>query len=71
MAASGDTRVCVQVTENMTEPATIGRELKPLRAIRDAHPKAVMAMRGDTRPRSTASRFSVPRTSCCIAGGIA
>lgn len=46
VAASGDTRVCVQVTENMTEPATMGRELKPLRAIRDAHPKAVMAMRG-------------------------
>ena len=46
MAASGDTRVCVQVTENTTEPATIGRELKPLRAIRDAHSKAVMAMRG-------------------------
>ena len=36
----------VQVTEDMTDPATMERELAPLRAIRDAYPKVVVAARG-------------------------
>ena len=76
MAASGDTRVCVQVTENTTEPATIGRELKPLRAIRDAHSKAVMAMRGgyptevDSIKILGAADFLLHRRRDCVNGGL-
>ena len=75
MTASGDTRVCVQVTENTTEPATIGRELKPLRAIRDAHSKAVMAMRGgyptevDSIKILGAADFLLHRRRDCVNGG--
>ena len=36
----------VQVTEDMTDTATMERELAPLRAIRDAYPKVVVAARG-------------------------
>lgn len=36
----------IQVTEDMTDPATMARELAPLRSIRDAYPKAVVAARG-------------------------
>lgn len=39
-------RVYVQVTEDMTDPATMERELRPLRAIRDSYLKVVIAMRG-------------------------
>lgn len=39
-------RAYVQVTEDMTNPATMERELAPLRAVRDAHPKVVVAARG-------------------------
>ena len=76
MAASGDTRVCVQVAENTTEPATIGRELKPLRAIRDAHSKAVMAMRGgyptevDSIKILGAADFLLHRRRDCVNGGL-
>lgn len=46
VAARGSERMYVQVTEDMTDPATMERELRPLRAIRDAYPKAVIVMRG-------------------------
>ena len=46
VATRGSERAYVQVTEDMTDPATMERELRPLRAIRDAYPKAVVAMRG-------------------------
>ena len=39
-------RTYIQVTEDMTAPETMERELAPLRAIRDAYPKMVVAMRG-------------------------
>ena len=46
VATRGGERVYVQVTEDMTEPATMERELAPLRAVRDAWPKMVVTMRG-------------------------
>lgn len=36
----------MQVTEYMSDVNTMERELKPLRAIRDAYPKAVIVLRG-------------------------
>lgn len=36
----------VQVTEDMTDPATMERELRPLLAVRDARPKSVVVMSG-------------------------
>ncbi|WP_165248590.1 ATP-binding protein [Adlercreutzia sp. ZJ141] len=39
-------RVYIQVTEGMTEKATMERELKPLKAVRDAYPKMVVAASG-------------------------
>ncbi|MCR8908838.1 ATP-binding protein [Thermophilibacter sp. ET337] len=46
VATRGPERVYVQVTEDMTDPGTMARELAPLRAVRDAYPKMVVAMRG-------------------------
>ena len=46
VATRGGERVYVQVTEDMTDPATMERELAPLRAVRDAWPKVVVTMRG-------------------------
>lgn len=45
VATRGGTRMYVQVTEDMTDPSTLERELKPLLSIRDAYPKAVVVMR--------------------------
>ena len=41
MAGGADGRMYVQVTEDMTDPKTLERELAPLRALSDAYPKAV------------------------------
>ena len=46
VASGSDGRAYIQVTEDMTDSATMERELKPLRAIRDAYPKFVIAARG-------------------------
>ena len=46
VATRGHTKAYVQVTENMADSTTMERELRPLRAIRDAHPKAVIVMSG-------------------------
>lgn len=46
VATRGDKKVYLQVTEDMSDANTMERELKPLRAIRDAYPKAVIVMRG-------------------------
>lgn len=46
VAASGDTRACVQVTENMTEPATMDASSSRFAPYATRTPKAVMAMRG-------------------------
>lgn len=46
VASRSDGRAYIQVTEDMTDSATMERELKPLRAIRDAYPKFVIAARG-------------------------
>ncbi|WP_429003006.1 ATP-binding protein [Thermophilibacter mediterraneus] len=46
VATRGDERLYLQVTEDMTDPATMERELAPLRAVRDSYPKAVVVMRG-------------------------
>lgn len=46
VASGSDGRAYIQVTEDMTDSATMERELRPLRAIRDAYPKFVIAARG-------------------------
>ena len=46
VATRAGERLYVQVTEDMTDPATMERELAPLRAVRDSYPKEVVAMRG-------------------------
>lgn len=46
VATRGDERIYLQVTEDMTDPSTIERELAPLRAVRDFYPRAVVALRG-------------------------
>lgn len=46
VATKGDVRIYLQVTEDMADSATMERELKSLRTIRDAYPKAVVAARG-------------------------
>ncbi len=46
VATRDDVKIYVQVAENMTDPATMERELKPLRSIRDAYPKTVIVERG-------------------------
>lgn len=46
VANGSDGKVYVQVTEDMTDPGTLERELAPLRALSDAYPKAVVVLRG-------------------------
>lgn len=46
VASRDDSRIYIQVTEDMTDPATMRRELAPLQSIRDSYPKAIIAMRG-------------------------
>ncbi len=46
VATKDDSRMYLQVTQDMTDPATMERELAPLRSIRDAYPKAIVAMKG-------------------------
>lgn len=46
VARRNDLTMYIQVAEDMDAPETMERELKPLLAIRDAHPKAVMVMNG-------------------------
>ena len=46
VATKAQERLYVQVTEDMTAPGTMQREIAPLRAIRDAYPKTVIAARG-------------------------
>lgn len=47
VAGGTDGRMYVQVTEDMTDPKTLERELAPLRALSDAYPKAVVVLRGE------------------------
>lgn len=47
VATRADKKIYVQVTEDMSDSSTMERELKPLRAIRDAYPKVVVVMRGN------------------------
>ena len=49
MAERGDTTEYFQVSESILDPATRERELRPLLAIRDSHPKYLL-----TRDYSTA-----------------
>lgn len=46
VVSRGNDRGYVQVTEDMTDPSTMERELRPLRSVRDSYPKSVVAMRG-------------------------
>lgn len=47
VARKDDETTYIQVTEDMTDPATMERELAPLRRIRDAFPKVVVVGRGE------------------------
>ncbi len=46
VATRANARVYIQVTEDMSDSATMERELMPLQAIRDAYPKMVVVARG-------------------------
>jgi len=46
VARKDDATVYIQVTEDMSDPNTMRRELKPLRAVRDAYPKMVVVGSG-------------------------
>lgn len=43
VAMRGSDKMYVQVSDNIAEPATLERELDPLRRIKDAYPKVLLA----------------------------
>jgi len=47
VASRADERIYIQVAEDMTDSATMERELRPLRMIRDAYPKRIVVLKGD------------------------
>lgn len=47
IASNAEGKTYIQVTEDMTDPITLKRELAPLQSIRDSYPKVIIAMRGN------------------------